>query len=178
MDVQVLVGIVIVHVEGHIKVDPVQSVHQLAHRIPLQEHIKVGVDAGELAHFLLQGGHSLLHPLRLRQVGGTTVTGVHRIDALAGSAGIDHGVPGDGQGVERLVVGIKGEEQDGIRGAAGHIPPRHQEGIKARLLPAFGHVWQLGPVKFHPVCAHRALVAPSRAGQVGHVRQLDPRPQP
>ena len=52
MDVQILPWgrVIIIHVEGDLEVDAANGVHQPAHRLPLDHHIEVRDDAGELAH--------------------------------------------------------------------------------------------------------------------------------
>ena len=82
MDVQILPGIVIVHVKGDVKVHAAQGIYQLADRLPLHHDIEVGIHAGELAHLLFQRVHAVFHPLRLRQIGGAPVTGIYRIEPL------------------------------------------------------------------------------------------------
>ena len=55
VDVQVLGRVVVVHVKGHVELYAADGVHQLAHGLPLDHHIEIGDDAGELAHLPLQG---------------------------------------------------------------------------------------------------------------------------
>ena len=161
---QVLIGIVVVHIKWDVEVHSAQGVHQLADGLPLHHHIEVGVDAGQAAHLLLQGSHAVLHPLGLRQVGGAPVAVVHHVDPLqrtALGAGVDHSVPWQADGVQALVVGVERKEEDGVRQAAGHVPPHHQEGVVALLPSALGHIGQLCP---------RELDVLSLPGLLGGVR--------
>lgn len=78
----------------------------------------------------------------------------------------------DADSVERLVLGIEGEQQNGVRSPADHILAGHQEGIVSRFSSALGHVGQLGILK-HALVAR--LGASRRGpGQIGHLRQPNP----
>ena len=170
MDVQILIGVVVVHVKGDIKVHAAQSVHQVADGLPLHQNIEVRCDAGDLGHLLPQGLHALSHPLTLGQVGGTPVPGIHRVNALAGGAGVDHSVSGHIQALDGLVVGVVGEQQNGVRGPTGHVPSCHQEGIDALLAPATGNVGHFRPVEGQ--VGHAVSIG--ILGKVGQVRYANP----
>ena len=127
MDVQILVGIVVVHIIGHIKLHAAQCVHDLADGLPLHRHIEVWDDAGEIAHLLLQPFDAS---------GGS----VYRIDLFDLPGYVDHGVPWNVDAVHRAVRHVIGHQNHGIRiSAAAGILPQQQEGEHV-LFPTGGHI--------------------------------------
>ena len=96
VDMQVLIGVVIVHVEGDLKLHPSHGVNQAADGLPLHHNIEVRVDAGEAADLFFQGGHTLFEPLVLTQRFVPPVAVEDSVQPLLPSAlsgGIHHRIP-------------------------------------------------------------------------------------
>ena len=165
VDMQVLIGVVIVHVEGDLEFHAADGVHQLADGLPLHHHIEVGADARQLGHLILQGGHTVLH------LGGLVlapVVVIHRVQPLAGGAHVHHGVPGQIQALNGLGLGVIGQQQHGVSRAADHVPAHHQEGIYPLPPAAVGCGLSAGLLAGGGLVDHRLI------RQVGHP---DPPPQ-
>ena len=156
MDVEVLGGVVIVHVPGDIEVDPADGVHQLAHRIPLNNHMEVGVDAGELAHFCFQ---------RVESVISAAGPVVHPVELHNLVAEGDIGIPGQAHYRQLLVGHVVGRQHHdiGVAAAAG-VLAHNQEGI-ALLLPGPGQAGDL----YRDLIA--VLVDRGGVNRVGHHRR-------
>ena len=173
MDVQILPWgrVIIIHVEGDLEVDAANGVHQPAHRLPLDHHIEVRDDAGELAHLFFQGGNPV-DQLSIRIAAFIEV--IHRVQTVAAAlaAGVDHGIPGQAHTMDRLCLAVKGNQQHGVGIAAPRGILSHQkEGIYSGTSSALGHVGQLGPVKIRGAVP---LGGPGPAGGVRDLRQLHP----
>ena len=54
VDVQILVGVVIVHIPGHVEFHAAYGVHQLPHSLPLNDDVEVRDNASEIPHLGLQ----------------------------------------------------------------------------------------------------------------------------
>ena len=91
VDVQVLGGVVVVHVDGHIKLYAADGIHQLAHRLPLHHDGVVRLKPDEVGDLLLEKLDAVLI------VVGRVV--VYRVDALDVPRHVHHGVPGDAHDV-------------------------------------------------------------------------------
>ena len=123
VDVQVLARgwVVIVHIKGHLEIDSANGVHQFPDSLPLHQDIEVRVDSSKVAHLLLQGGHSLFHPLLLWQVAGPPIPSVHHIEPLLCApcgAGVDHRVPEQADGIDSLILSVIGYQQHCVCGIA------------------------------------------------------------
>ena len=125
MDVEILIGVVIVHGEGHIKIHAAQRLHDLPHGLPLDNHVKVRHHAGEVAHLGLEALYSLLG-------------GVDGVDALDVPGDIHHGVPGDAHKAGLLVGHVIGGQHNSVGAAAGGVLPQEEEGKEVLLTPACG----------------------------------------
>ena len=124
---QILVGIVVVHIIGHVKLHAAQCVHDLADGLPLHRHIEIRDDAGEISHLLLQPFDA---------PGG----GVHRVDLFDLPGHVDHSIPWNVDAVHRAVGHVIGHQNHGIRiSAAAGILPQQQE-CEHVFLPAGGHI--------------------------------------
>ena len=126
VDVEVLIGVVVVHGEGDVEPHAAQGLHHPAHSLPLHHHVEVRRHAGEVAHLGLQP----LDPPAAGLLGG-----VDRVDPLDIPGDVDHGIPGDGEEVHRLVGYVVGHQHDGVRAAAGGILPHQEEGVVVLLPP-------------------------------------------
>ena len=127
VDVEVLGGVVVVHVHGDVEVHPADGGGQLAHRLPLHHDVEIRGKADGVGHGVHQGRHALIP---------TSGIVVDRVDLLDVPGLVDDGVPGDAHGVELLVLHVVGDHHDGIGiAAAPGVPAHQQEGVVV-LLPA------------------------------------------
>ena len=127
VDEQVLGGVPVVHVPGHVIPHAAQGIHQLPHSLPLHHYLEVGDKAHQLADLISQG---------LQAVISSAVHVVDRVDTLDVPGDIDHGVPGDAHDVELLVGHVVGRQEEGVGVAtAAGVPADDQEGEEI-LLPA------------------------------------------
>ena len=127
VDVQVLGGVVVVHVHGDLEVHPVDGGGQPAHRLPLHHDVEVGGEADGVRHGGQEGVHALV------PAAGVVVD---RVDLLDVPGLVDDGVPGDAHGVELLVLHVVGDHHDGVGvAAAPRVTAHQQEGVVV-LLPA------------------------------------------
>ena len=143
VDVQVLTGggVVIVHIEGDLKLHAAHGIHQFSDGLPLHDDVEVRGDARQAAHLFFQGGHTVFH---LGALVLALVIVVHRIQALAGGAHVDHGVPGQTQAVHLFVHRVIGEQDHSIGiAAAGGVLTHQEEGIHPVLPSALGHAGHL-----------------------------------
>ena len=137
VNVEILIGIIVVHIEGHFKLHAADGIYQFADGLPLQQDVVVRGDSGQLGHMLFQGGHAIFH---LRSLVLPLIDGVNGIQTLAVVAYIHDGVAGQIQSVEHLLIDVVAEQQHGVCGSAHHIQAGHQEGIDPLLSAAFGNV--------------------------------------
>ena len=127
VDVQILGGVVVVHIHGHFKIYAADGGGQLAHRLPLHHDVEVRGKADGVGNGVHQGGHPLV------PAAGVVIDGVDLLDV---PGLVDNGVPGDAHGVELLVLHIIGDHHDGVGvSTASRIPPHQQKGIIV-LFPA------------------------------------------
>ena len=54
VDIEVLQGVTVIHVPGHIEPDAAHSVHDLAHGLPLHNHLIVRLKAHQLGNLLVE----------------------------------------------------------------------------------------------------------------------------
>ena len=158
VDVEVLVGVVVVHVEGHVKIHAPQRLHDLAHRLPLDDDIEIRHHAGEVLHLGLES----VHP----QFGG-----IDGVDLLDIPGHIDHGVPGNAHHVHLLVGHVVGGQDNGVRAAAGGVLPQEKECKVIFLSAAYRGRLILG-IRFCG-CLLVRPVADCGLGLVTDVRRLD-----
>ena len=95
VDVQVLIGVVIVHVQGDLKVHAADLVHQLHEGLDVHLNVEVHRDAHGVRHGV---------PHLLRAAG---VVGV--VDLVGVAVDVDAGVPGDADAGDGLVLGVKAD---------------------------------------------------------------------
>ena len=122
---EVLVGIVVVHILGHVELHALHQIHQLHEHLQLHLHIEIRLEADELLDPVGQG---------VNAVAGAGVDGVDLLDV---PLLVDHGVPGDGHNVDVLLLGVVADHHEGVRVAVVLVGAHQQEGIHA-LLPVAG----------------------------------------
>ena len=126
VDGEVLIGIVVVHVLGHIKPDAAHGLHDLAHGLPLHHHLVVRLKAHQLGDLLIEGLDALL-PSSIDIIDG--------IDALDIPGDVHHGIPGNGHDGGLLVGDIVAGEKNGVRvSAAAGVPAQNQDGVEVLAL--------------------------------------------
>ena len=126
MDGQILIGILVVHIPGHIKVHTANGVHDLAHSFPFHDNTIVRLEAHQLRDLLIQGIDALL---------SAAVVVVDGVDLLHIPVHVHHGVPGDGHDCGFLIGHVIGCQQHGVRvAAAAGIPAQDQHGIEVLAL--------------------------------------------
>ena len=54
MDLEILIGVVVVHILGYVKPHTAQGVHQLAYGVGIHHKVVVGEDTGEVTDLLLE----------------------------------------------------------------------------------------------------------------------------
>ena len=127
MDVEILRGVVVIHIPRHIKVHAAHGVHDLAHGIPFHHHLVVRLKAHQLGNLLIEVLNALL---------SFTVIIINRVDAFDIPRNIHHGIPGDGHDRSLLVGHIIACQEHGIRiPAAAGIPAQNQDGVIIFALP-------------------------------------------
>lgn len=120
MDVDILEGIVVVHVHGHIEFHAAHGIHQLHKPLGLQNHIEV--------NGIAQQGRRL-GPEGLRPIGG-----VHGVELAQGRAvghvhGVNPGVAGEGQQADSLGTAVIGGGHDAVGEVGGGAGGGQQEGV-------------------------------------------------
>ena len=126
MDMQVLVGVVVVHIPRYVEFHAAHGVHYPPHRFPLNDHIEVGKHAGQVSHMIFQVFHTAA-------AGFLGV--VHAVDLFNAPGYIDGRIPWNTHHVHLLVGYVVGHQNDGVRPAAGGIPAQQEEG-EIVLLPS------------------------------------------
>ena len=121
VDVQILIGVVIVHVPGHIEPHAAHGVHDLAHGLPLHHDLVVWLKADQLGDLLVEGLDALVPAAAIV---------VHGVDALDVVGDVHHGVPGDGHDGGLLIGHVVAGQQHGVRvAAAAGIPAQDEHRI-------------------------------------------------
>ena len=120
VNVQILGGIVVGHMDGHIELNATQLIHQLFEAIHVDAHIEVNGDTQHIGNGIPQNLDPLL---------------VDRVQLAA----LHQGISGDGHHAHRLRHRIIGADNHGI-GIAAHLVLGHQQkGISIKFpLPACG----------------------------------------
>ena len=106
---QILSRVVVVHGIGHIEIHAADGVHDLAHGLPLQDHLIIRLKANQLGDFFIKSLDALL-PAAVHVVNG--------VDLLHVPVDVYHGVTGNGHDVGLLVGHIVAGQQHGVRVAA------------------------------------------------------------
>ena len=121
LDHQVLQRVVVIHGVGHVEPDAAHGVHDLAHGLPLQNHLVVRGEAYQLADLLVEGLDALV----------TAAIGViDGVDLLHVPGDVDHGVPGDGHDGGLLVRHVVAGQKHGVRiPAAACVPSQNEHGV-------------------------------------------------
>ena len=125
MDLEILIGVIIVHILRYIKPHATQGVHQLAHGVGIHHEVVVGEDTGEVTDLMLE----VLDAAALGE--GRTVYGA---DPLVLPGHIHRRVPGDGEKVHFSGLHVVSGQEEGIRVFRSVVRPHDQEGVYA--LPA------------------------------------------
>ena len=127
LDDQILRRVVVVHGIGHVEIHAADGVHDLAHGLPLQNHLIIRLKANQLGDFFIKSLDALL-PAAVHVVNG--------VDLLHVPVDIYHGVPGNGHDVGLLVGHIVARQQHGVRvAAAPGVPAQDQHGVVILALP-------------------------------------------
>ena len=180
VDVEVLVGVVVVHVLGHVELHAIHQIHQLHKHAQLHLYIEVRLEA-----------HQLLDPAG--QGVDAAGAGVDGVDLLDVPPLVNHGVPWDGHDAHVLLLGVVGDHHEGVGVAVVHVRAHQEEGVHA-LPPVAGdggHVAGVAVIGVELVVRgtrgsrvvrvlHRVLLGGLDCcfGLVlGEGRGLDPRPQ-
>ena len=119
MDVQVLVGVVVVHVDGDLEVHTADGVHQRLEACQIHGHGEVHGDAQLLSHDVRQ----LLHAAAAE--GGVDLVVFAVPDGL--------GVPGDADAVDAAVFRVHAQEDVGVAVAVAVVGPGEQDGVEVVL---------------------------------------------
>ena len=126
VDGEVLVGVVVVHILGHVKPDAAHGLHDLAHGLPLHHHLVVRLEAHQLGDLLVEGLDTLV---------AASIGIIDGIDPFDVPGDVHHGVPGDGHDGGLLVGDIIAREEHGVGvPAAAGIPPQDQDGVEVLAL--------------------------------------------
>ena len=127
MDRQVLIGVIVVHIPGHVEPDAAHGVHDLANGLPLHDHLVVRLKAHQLGDLLIE----ILDPLL-----PAAVPVIDGVDALDVPGDVHHGVPGDRHHRGLLVGHVIAGQQHGVRvAAASRVPPQDQDRVVVVALP-------------------------------------------
>ena len=117
----------VVHGIGHIEIHAADGVHDLAHGLPLQNHLIIRLKANQLGDFFIKSLDALL-PAAVHVVNG--------VDLLHVPVDVYHGVTGNGHDVGLLVGHIVTGQQHGVRVAATPgVPAQDQHGVVILALP-------------------------------------------
>ncbi|SCJ15901.1 Uncharacterised protein [uncultured Blautia sp.] len=120
-------GVTVIHVPGHIEPDAAHSVHDLAHGLPLHNHLIVRLKAHQLGNLLVE---ILDAPV------STAVPVVNRVDLLDIPGDIHHSVPGNGHHRGLLVGHVVAGQQHRVRiAAAPRVPAQDQNCVVVLTLP-------------------------------------------
>ena len=127
MDGQVLIGVVVIHVPGHVEPHPAHGVHNLTHGLPLDDHLVVRLKAHQLGDLLIEVLNTLVSPAAVI---------VYGVDALDVVGHIHHGIPGDGHDRGLLVGHVIACQQHGVGvAAATRVPAQNQDRIVVLTFP-------------------------------------------
>ena len=161
MNVQVLIRIVVVHIAGYIEFHATQGIYQLTHGFPLNEHIEIRHDAGQIADLLFQ----------IFQAAAAGFLGtVYRVDLFDGPGNIHSRIPGNTHHVHLLIRHIIGNQNNGICTAAGGIFSQQKE----RIVPVLPSAGSTGFIAFLCVSVDTCrLAASARTHVMAHVRRSD-----
>ena len=114
MDVEVLGGVVVVHIDRHLEIDAADGVHQFHKTLQVHSHIVVHRDAQQIGQLLAQ-------PLHAAHVVGS-------IEFWNIPVGVDQGVPGDAHGVDLPLVRVHHHQDVGVAAAVVVVMAGHQDG--------------------------------------------------
>ena len=164
---EVLVGIVVVHILGHVELHALHQVHQL------HKHLQIHLDVEVRGK-----AHQGFDPLE-QGVDAVAGSGVDRVDLLDVPAGVDHGVPGDAHDADVLIDRVVAGDHDGVRIAVVHVGAHEKEG-KDPILPFAGdggHVAHVSVVRVElVVCGIVRLIGDGiglvRLGRLDLVRRI------
>ena len=127
VDMEILIGVVVVHVLGHVEVHAADGVHDLPHGVPFHHHLEVRLEAHQLGNLLVE---VLDAPL------ASAVVIIDGVDPLDVPGDVHHGIPGDGHDGGLLVRHVVAGQQHGVRiSAAAGIPAQDQDGPVILALP-------------------------------------------
>ncbi len=165
VDVEVLGGVVVVHVPGHVELHAVHRVHDLPYGLPLDDHIPVRHHAGEAGHLLFQV---------LQSAAAGLLGAVYAVDLLDGPWHVHRGIPGDAHHVHLLVGHVVGDQDDGVRTAGRGVLPQEEEGVVVLLPAGEGFIrLVLVPLGGGGGAGSGGAVRHAGAVVVRHVRRLD-----
>ena len=127
VDGEVLVGVIVVHVPGHVKIHAAHGVHDLAHGFPLHDDLVIRRKAHQLGDLLVKGLDALLPAAAIV---------IDSVDPLDIVGNIHHRIPGDGHDGGLLVGHIVAGQQHSVRvAAAACVPAQDQYRVVILALP-------------------------------------------
>ena len=119
VDLQILPGVLIVHLTRHIHLHAADEVHDLHKGFQIDLDVIVGRKSDELFEVRFQSVH--------------TQDAVHRVDLLDVPLDVDHCVARDAHQAQILVGHVVGDDHDRVGIALALIRTQHKEGIKILL---------------------------------------------
>ena len=126
VNVQILIGIVVVHVARHIVVNAAHGLHDRADRVPFDNDLIVRLEADELGNLLIECLDTLFSP---------AVVVVDGVDALDVPGDVDHCVARDGHDRRLLVGHVVAREQHRVGvAAAARVAPEDEHRVEILAL--------------------------------------------
>ena len=169
VDVQVLIGVVVIHVPGHIEPNAAHGVHDLAHGLPLHHDLVVGLKAHQLGDLLIE---------RLDALIPAAAIVIHGVDALDVIGDVHHGIPGDGHDGGFLIGHVIAGQQHGVRvAAAAGIPAQNEHRIVVLALALTAglgpHALAIIDLLFFRVGVLARQLRPDKQALAGHHHDQD-----
>ena len=124
---QILIGIMVIHVIGHIKIHAADGIHDFSHSFPLDDHLIVRFKTHQLGDLLVECLEALV---------SSAIHIIYRVDFLHIPGDVHHGISGDRHNRGLLVCHVIACQQHCIRiTAASGVSAQHQNGIEVLALP-------------------------------------------
>ena len=133
MDVKILIGVVIIHVDGYIKIYPADGLHNGTEGIQIHRYIVIH-------RHTKQFGYRLGHGLAL-------AVSVYGIDLAVFAVAQHQGIPGNGHQGGGFVVGIKAAQHNRVRPEVALIAAGEQAGINSLPSGVYHHVVRGGGLR-------------------------------
>ena len=127
VDGQILIGVIVIHIPGHVEPHAAHGVHDFTHGLPLDDHLVVRLKAHQLGDLLIEVLNALVSPAAVV---------VNSVDALDIIGHVHHGIPGDGHDRGLLVGDVIACQQHGVGvAAAARVPAQNQDRIVVLTFP-------------------------------------------